>query len=99
MVTPESLLQLAFPSDPQVSPSGREVAFVLAEVAEEEPRQPDPDFARPRYRSHLWWSGGGAARQLTYGEAKAGAVTRRPAGRRTVSGSPLSATRARQNGP
>ncbi|SEJ45571.1 Dipeptidyl aminopeptidase/acylaminoacyl peptidase [Deinococcus reticulitermitis] len=63
---PDSLLPLAFPSDPQVSPDGRQVVFVLAQVEEEDPRQPDADFAKPRYRSHLWLSDGGPARQLTH---------------------------------
>ncbi|GAA5534890.1 S9 family peptidase [Deinococcus aluminii] len=67
---PESLLALAFPSDPQVSPEGRRVAFVLSRVEEEQPRQPEADFARPRYKSRLWLSDGGAARPLTQGEGR-----------------------------
>ncbi|GGI92223.1 S9 family peptidase [Deinococcus wulumuqiensis] len=68
----ETLLALAFPSDPQVSPDGGRVAFVLAQVEEEDRQKPDPDFTRPRYRSHLWLSDGGAARQLTHGETGRG---------------------------
>ncbi|GAA5514103.1 dipeptidyl-peptidase 5 [Deinococcus carri] len=67
---PESLLALQFPSDPRVSPDGQCVAFVLSRVEEEDAQRPDPDFARPRYRSHLWLSDGGAARQLTHGEGR-----------------------------
>ncbi|WP_339094970.1 S9 family peptidase [Deinococcus sp. VB142] len=70
--TPGSLLALAFPSDPQVSPDGGRVAFVLAQVEEEDKHKPDQDFARPRYRSHLWLSDGGAARPLTHGESGRG---------------------------
>ena len=70
---PDSLLALRFPSDPQLSPDGRQVAYVLSRVEEEEPRKPDADFARPRYRSHLWLAGaGGEARPLTHGEAGRG---------------------------
>ena len=47
---PESLLPLVFPSDPQVSPDGQAAAFVLTRIEEEDPRTPDPDFARPRYK-------------------------------------------------
>ncbi|WP_034385581.1 S9 family peptidase [Deinococcus sp. YIM 77859] len=67
---PESLLALSFPSDPQLSPEGHRVAFVLTRVEEETPHQPDPDFPKPRYRSHLWLSAGGEARQLTRGEGR-----------------------------
>ncbi|WP_103130389.1 S9 family peptidase [Deinococcus aerius] len=67
---PESLLALAFPSDPQVSPDGKRAVFVLSRVAEEDPQKPDPDFPRPRYRSHLHLSDGGAARPLTQGEGR-----------------------------
>ena len=69
---PETLLALAFPSDPQISPDGGQVAFVLAQVEEEDRQKPDRDFARPRYRSHLWLSDGGTARQLTHGESGRG---------------------------
>jgi dipeptidyl aminopeptidase/acylaminoacyl peptidase len=67
---PDSLLALAFPSDPQISPDGQRVAFVLARVEEEDPQKPDGDFAKPRYKSHLWISDGGQARQLTHGEGR-----------------------------
>ena len=67
-LTPESLLALTFPSDPQVSPCGRQVAFVLSSIAEEDPHKPDPDFARPRYRSHLWLAGEQGQRQLTHAQ-------------------------------
>ncbi len=69
---PESLLALTFPSDPQISPDGQQVAYVLTVIAEEEPHQPDPDVARPRYRSHLWLAGQGAARQLTHAQTGRG---------------------------
>ncbi|MEW6422942.1 MAG: S9 family peptidase, partial [Deinococcota bacterium] len=64
------LLALAFPSDPQVSPDGRRVTFVLSRIEEEDPQRPDPAFARPRYKSQLWLSDGGTARQLTWGEGR-----------------------------
>ncbi|EYB67571.1 peptidase S9, prolyl oligopeptidase active site region [Deinococcus phoenicis] len=67
---PESLLALAFPSDPQVSPDGQRVAFILSRVEEEDPQQPAPDFARPRYRSQVWLSDGAEARPLTAGEGR-----------------------------
>lgn len=67
---PESLLTLAFPSDPQVSPGGSQVAFVLSRVEEEDPHNPHPEYIRPRYRSHLYLSDGGAARPLTRGEGR-----------------------------
>nr|WP_233668265.1 hypothetical protein [Deinococcus radiodurans] len=90
---PDSLLALAFPSDPQVSPDGKQVAFVLAQISEEDPAKPDKDFARPRYRSGLWLSEGGAARPLTHAETGRGDSA--PAGRPTVRTWPLSAVRAR----
>ncbi|MFC4426607.1 prolyl oligopeptidase family serine peptidase [Deinococcus navajonensis] len=67
---PESLLALSFPSDPQVSPDGQQVAFVLARTEEEEPHAPQADWPRPRYRSNIWLSGGGPARALTTGEGR-----------------------------
>ncbi|MFC6665379.1 TolB family protein [Deinococcus radiopugnans] len=67
---PDSLLALAFPSDPQVSPDGGKVAFVLARVEEEDPQKTDAEFARPRYKTHLWLSDGGPARQLTHSEGR-----------------------------
>lgn len=67
---PESLLALQFPSDPQVSPDGRRVAFVLSRMEEEEPLKPQKDWARPRYRSHIWLSEGGPARAFTAGEGR-----------------------------
>ncbi|ABF44668.1 a/b hydrolase superfamily protease and regulatory beta propeller domain [Deinococcus geothermalis DSM 11300] len=70
MPGPESLLALAFPSDPQVSPDGQRVVFVLSRIEEEDPQRPDPAFARPRYKSQLWLSGGGEAQPLTRGEGR-----------------------------
>ncbi|QFP75426.1 S9 family peptidase [Deinococcus sp. AJ005] len=67
---PDSLLALAFPSDPQISPDGQRVAFVLARVEEEDPQKPDKEFAKPRYKTHLWLSDGGPATQLTQGEGR-----------------------------
>jgi dipeptidyl aminopeptidase/acylaminoacyl peptidase len=71
--SPDSLLALHFPSDPQVSPDGKQVAFVLTRSEEEDPRQPDPaqvdpDYAKPRLRSQIWHSDGGPAQVLTRGE-------------------------------
>lgn len=67
---PSSLLALAFPSDPQVSPDGRRVAFVLSRVEEEDPQKPDSDFGRPRYKSHIWLSRGDAVAAFTAGEGR-----------------------------
>ncbi|WP_216325837.1 S9 family peptidase [Deinococcus aestuarii] len=67
---PESLLALVFPSDPQVGADGQSVFFVLSRVEEEDPARPEPDFPKPRYRSHIWRSEGGEARPLTRGEGR-----------------------------
>ncbi|WP_104991513.1 S9 family peptidase [Deinococcus sp. NW-56] len=73
---PESLLALQFPSDPQVSPDGGRVAYVLTRVEEDDPRgadpaRPDQDFPKPRYRSAVWLAGSGEeARPLTRGEGR-----------------------------
>ena len=65
---PESLFACQFPSDPQISPDGTQVAFVMTRIAEQ-PGDPDPDgFARPRYLSRIQLSNGGPARDLTSGE-------------------------------
>ena len=67
---PESLFALRFPSDPQVSPGGKRVAFVMTRIAEagqkEAGRQPveDADFARPRYHSRIQLSDGGPAHEI-----------------------------------
>ncbi|SMB90251.1 alpha/beta hydrolase family protein [Deinococcus hopiensis] len=68
---PATLLDLVFPSDPQLSPQGAALAFVLTRTEEEDPGKPDPDFPRPRYRSQVWLSeGGGKPRALTQGEGR-----------------------------
>ncbi|GGK24951.1 peptidase S9 [Deinococcus malanensis] len=69
-VTPESLLDLAFPSDPQISPDGRQVAFVLSRVEEEDVHKPETEWARPRYKSQIWLSSGGQAQPFTTGESR-----------------------------
>lgn len=69
---PDSLLSLVFPSDPQVSPDGKQVLFVLSGIQEENLEKVDQEFARPRYRGHLWWSDGQDTRQLTHGESGRG---------------------------
>ena len=70
-VTPESLYAFVFPSDPQLSPDGGMVAFVLSRVAEQTEAVPgDPDFPRPRYHSRIQISDGGPARDLTTGEGR-----------------------------
>src|SRR6478609_575596 len=78
--TPQSLLALAFPSDPQISPDGRRVAFVLSRVEEEDPLKPEPTFARPRYKAHIWLAGDGAARAITAGEGRDTSPRWSPAG-------------------
>lgn len=69
---PESLLSLVFPSDPQISPDGQQVVFVLSRIEEEDPEKIEKEFAKPRYRGHLWWSDGKQTRQLTHGETASG---------------------------
>ncbi|MDB5044429.1 MAG: peptidase, partial [Deinococcus sp.] len=66
--SPGSLLALHFPSDPQVSPDGRQVAFVLTRTEEEDLRHADAARPKPRLRSQIWHSDGGQARPLTRGE-------------------------------
>lgn len=46
------------------------MAFVLSRVEEEDPLKPDKDFARPRYKAHIWLSDGGPARPFTAGEGR-----------------------------
>ena len=70
MLQPESLYRLRFPSDPRVSPDGRQVAYVLTRVEEEDPAKPDPDFARPRYKSRLWLADKHGARELSAGAGR-----------------------------
>jgi len=68
---PESLFAFQFPSDPQVSPDGTRVAFVLTRIAEPpDVSKDDPEFARPRYLSRIQLSNGGPARDLTSGEGR-----------------------------
>ena len=71
--TPESLFAFQFPSDPQVSPGGKRVAFVMTRIAEagQKPVE-DADFARPRYHSRIQLSDGGPARDLTSGKGGEG---------------------------
>ncbi|MGY2893640.1 S9 family peptidase [Deinococcus sp. UYEF24] len=72
-VTPESLFAFQFPSDPQVSPDGTRVAFVLTRIAEAKDRPTeDADFPRPRYHSRIQLSDGGLARDLTFGKGGEG---------------------------
>ena len=68
MLQPDSLLSLVFPSDPQISPDGKQVAYVLTRIEEEDPHKPDKEFAKPRYKSAIHLSDGGAPKQLTSGE-------------------------------
>ena len=79
--TPESLFSFRFPSDPQLSPDGGRVAFVMTRIAEagqkEAGQKPveDADFARPRYHSRIQLSDGGPARDLTFGKGGEGRDT------------------------
>lgn len=64
-----------FPSDPQLSPDGAQVAFVLTRIEEEDLARPERDeagkpFPRPRYKSAVYLSDGSAPRQLTAGTAR-----------------------------
>ncbi len=70
MLQPESLYRLRFPSDPRVSPDGRQVAFVLTRVEEEHPEKPEPDFAKPRYKSRIWLADKHGSRELTGGAGR-----------------------------
>lgn len=76
--TPESLLALTFPSDPQLSPDGQQVAYVLSRVEEENPRKADKDWAKPRYKGQIWLADAEASqtaqasRPLTHGETGRG---------------------------
>ncbi|AFZ68888.1 S9 family peptidase [Deinococcus peraridilitoris] len=67
MLQPDSLLKFVFPSDPQVSPDGQQVAYVLTRIEEEDPRKPDPEYPKPRYKSAVYLGGQGGVRQLTAG--------------------------------
>ncbi|PYE54411.1 S9 family peptidase [Deinococcus yavapaiensis] len=68
MLQPDSLLKFVFPSDPQLSPDGGRVAFVLSRIEEEDLDKIDKDFAKPRYKSAVYVSDGGEPRQVTSGE-------------------------------
>ncbi|WP_229776566.1 alpha/beta hydrolase family protein [Deinococcus ruber] len=71
IVTPESLYALKFPSDPQLSPDGSRVAFVLTRIEDEHADTPGEDEeSAPRYRSRIQLSEGGAARDLTSGAGR-----------------------------
>ncbi|WP_424949726.1 prolyl oligopeptidase family serine peptidase [Deinococcus sp.] len=73
---PETLFAFQFPSDPQVSPDGRRVAFVMTRIAEASDRPTDdPDYSRPRYRSRIQLSDGGPAQDLTFGKGTDGLDT------------------------
>ena len=74
--TPGSLFALQFPSDPQVSPDGKRVAFVMTRIAEAEQKPvEDADFPRPRYHSCIQLSDGGPAHDLTFGKGGEGLDT------------------------
>jgi len=67
VLQPDSLLNFVFPSDPQVSPDGRSVAFVLTRIEEENPEKPEADDPKPRYKSAIYLSDGSEPRQITAG--------------------------------
>jgi len=62
VLTAEDLLQLKYANDPQLSPDGRAVVFVLV----------DTDVEKKETRSHLWMLDvtTGAAQQFTFGVGK-----------------------------
>ncbi len=62
IMTAEDLLQLKYANDPQLSPDGKQVIFVLA----------DTNVEKQEVRSHLWLLevATGAARQFTFGAGK-----------------------------
>ncbi len=85
MLQPDSLLSLVFPSDPQISPDGRQVVYVLTRTQEEDPHKPDKsekDVPKPRYKSAIYLSDGGAPKQLTSGEKRDSAPRWSPDGSR-----------------
>ncbi|MBZ9750876.1 S9 family peptidase [Deinococcus sp. HMF7604] len=77
---PDSLLHLQFPSDPQVSPDGQRVAFVLTRTEEEDPHKADPAFARPRYKGQVWLADENGTRALTHGPGRDGSPRWSPDG-------------------
>ncbi|UBV42315.1 S9 family peptidase [Deinococcus taeanensis] len=77
---PESLLSLVFPSDPQVSPDGQRAAFVLTRTEEDDPRKPDADFPKPRYKAQIWLADAHGSRALTQGEGRDGSPRWSPDG-------------------
>ncbi|MGI8747948.1 MAG: TolB family protein, partial [Deinococcus sp.] len=78
---PASLLSLSFPSDPQLSPGGERVAFVLTRVGEENPQNPDPEFPKPRYKSRVQLWADGKVRDLTLVEGRDSSPRWAPDGR------------------
>ncbi|AWN22917.1 S9 family peptidase [Deinococcus irradiatisoli] len=67
---PESLFGLQFPSDPQLSPDGQQVAYVLGRVAEEKAAKKEEQWPKPRYRSRIMLAGAEGERALTQGEGR-----------------------------
>ena len=63
-MTPEDLFRIRFVSDPQISPDGRRVAFVVTTLSE----------ARDEYLSTIWMVGadGGEVRPCVFGPADLG---------------------------
>ena len=70
MTSPDSLLDLQFPSDPQLSPDGNQVAYVLSRSQEDNPAEVDAAWPKPRYRSQIMLDSGAKSRTLTTGQGR-----------------------------
>ncbi len=68
--TPESLFGLQFPSDPQLSPDGQQVAYVLGRVAEDDLLKVEESWPKPRYRSRIMLAGAAGERELSAGTGR-----------------------------
>ncbi|MBI5301308.1 MAG: S9 family peptidase [Chloroflexi bacterium] len=74
-ITVDDLFNIRLVFDPQISPDGKTVAFVLT----------TPDLARDAYHSHIWLvpsDGSASPRQFTFGEGKDRAPRWSPDGKR-----------------
>ena len=70
MVLPDSLSGFQFPSDPQLSPDGAQVAYVLTRIEEENTAEVGQPYPRPRYRSQIMLASAGQSRRMTTGKKR-----------------------------
>ncbi|GAA4018187.1 S9 family peptidase [Deinococcus rubellus] len=68
--SPDSLFGLEFPSDPQLSPDGQSVAYVLGRVEEDNLAKVDAAWPKPRYRSQIVLADATGPRLLTAGTGR-----------------------------